>query len=412
MDSFVGQAVSRKEVKHGATAFGDQPGDVFDPTPRAQPPDGWLPGHLPVWSGGNGIALLVVGAGMSTSLELGLDTFGDVTVGLDGELVPHDQVIRNVVEEAVLADRVGVDFFGIGEHHREDFAVSSPETVLAAIAARTERIKLGSAVTVLSSDDPVRVFQRFATVDAISGGRAEVIVGRGSFTESFPLFGLDLSQYEELFEDRLDLFAQLVKGGPVTWSGTTRAALTEQEVFPKTASGRLTTWVGVGGSPESVVRAARHQLPLVIAIIGGDPRRFRPFVDLYHQALGEAGAPELPVGIHSPGHVADTDAEAMEQLRDHWRAMRDRIGSERGWPPSRPGEFEGQVGPTGSLYVGSPETVAKKIAATVHALGASRFDMKYSAGTLPHEHMVRSIELYGTEVIPRVRELLNRPAAA
>lgn len=349
---------------------------------------------------------------MSSPLELGLDTFGDVTVGLDGELVPHDQVIRNVVEEAVLADSVGVDFFGIGEHHRADFAVSSPETVLAAIAARTERIKLGSAVTVLSSDDPVRVFQRFATVDAISGGRAEVIVGRGSFTESFPLFGLDLSQYEELFEDRLDLFAELVQGGPVTWSGTTRAALRDQEVFPRTASGRLTTWVGVGGSPESVVRAARHQLPLVIAIIGGDPKRFRPFVDLYHQALAEAGAPELPVGIHSPGHIADTDAEAMEQLRDHWRAMRDRIGSERGWPPSRPGEFEGQVGPGGSLYVGSPETVAKKIAATVHHLDAARFDMKYSAGTLPHEHMVRSIELYGTEVIPRVRELLNRPAAA
>ena len=350
--------------------------------------------------------------GMSTPLELGLDTFGDVTVGLDGEPVPHHQVIRNVVEEAVLADRVGVDFFGIGEHHRADFAVSSPETVLAAIAARTDRIKLGSAVTVLSSDDPVRVFQRFATVDAISGGRAEVIVGRGSFTESFPLFGLDLSQYEELFEDRRDLFAELAAGGPVTWSGTTRAALADQSVYPTTASGRLTTWVGVGGSPESVVRAARHNLPLVIAIIGGDPRRFRPFVDLYHQALADLGAPELPIGIHSPGHVADTDDDAKEQLREHWRAMRDRIGAERGWPPSRPGEFEQQIGSAGSLYVGSPETVAKKIAVTVHALGAARFDMKYSAGTLPHEHMMRSIQLYGEEVIPRVRDLLNRPAAA
>jgi probable LLM family oxidoreductase len=345
-------------------------------------------------------------------LELGLDTFGDVTVDASGQPVPHHQVIRNVVEEAVLADRVGVDFFGIGEHHRADFAVSSPETVLAAIAARTERIKLGSAVTVLSSDDPVRVFQRFATVDAISGGRAEVIVGRGSFTESFPLFGLDLSRYEELFEDRLDLFARLAEGGPVTWSGTTRAALADQEVFPTTASGKLTTWVGVGGSPESVVRAARHRLPLVIAIIGGDPRRFRPFVDLYHQTLEELGEAALPVGIHSPGHVADTDDDARDQLREHWKAMRDRIGAERGWPPSRPGEFEGQIGPGGSLYVGSPETVAKKIAATVHALGAARFDMKYSAGTLPHDHMMRSIELYGTEVVPRVRELLQRPAAA
>ena len=349
---------------------------------------------------------------MSTPLELGLDTFGDVTVDASGALVPHDQVIRNVVEEGVLADSLGVDFFGVGEHHRADFAVSTPETVLAAIAARTERIRLGSAVTVLSSDDPVRVFQRFATVDAISGGRAEVIVGRGSFTESFPLFGLDLSQYEELFEDRLDLFAKLVQGGPVTWSGSTRAPLSEQEVFPSTASGTLKTWVGVGGSPGSVVRAARHGLPLMLAIIGGDPRRFRPFVDLYHQALEELGAPALPVGIHSPGHIADTDEEAMEQLRPHWKAQRDRIGGERGWPPSRPGEFEAQVGSGGSLYVGAPETVAKKIAVTVHALGASRFDMKYSAGHLPHELMMRSIELYGEEVIPRVRELLGRSAAA
>jgi len=349
---------------------------------------------------------------MSRPLELGLDTFGDVTVDEAGTLVPHDQVIRNVIEEAVLADRVGVDFFGVGEHHRADFAVSSPETVLAAIAARTSRIRLGSAVTVLSSDDPVRVFQRFATVDAISGGRAEVIVGRGSFTESFPLFGLDLAQYEELFEDRLDLFARLLEGGPVTWSGSTRAPLADQEVFPRPASGTITTWVGVGGSPESVVRAARHRLPLMLAIIGGDPRRFRTFVDLYHRALDDLGAPRLPVGIHSPGHVADTDAEALDQLRDHRRVMRDRIGGERGWPPSRPGEFEAQVGPGGSLYVGSPETVAKKIAATVQALDADRFDMKYSAGTLPHEAMLRSIGLYGTEVIPRVRELLARPAAA
>src|SRR6478609_1635115 len=251
---------------------------------------------------------------MSTPLELGLDTFGDVTVDLDGNLVPHDQVIRNVIEEAVLADRVGVDFFGIGEHHRADFAVSSPETVLAAIAARTERIKLGSAVTVLSSDDPVRVFQRFATVDAISGGRAEVIVGRGSFTESFPLFGLDLSQYEELFEDRLDLFAHLLEGGPVTWSGSTRAPLTEQSVFPTTASGTLKTWIGVGGSPESVVRAARYRLPLMLAIIGGNPLRFAPYVDLYYRALEDLGAEPLPIGVHSPGHLADSDRQAREEL--------------------------------------------------------------------------------------------------
>lgn len=348
---------------------------------------------------------------MAANLELGLDTFGDVTVDADGLLLPHDQVLRNVVEEAVLADQVGLDFFGVGEHHRADFTVSSPETVLAAIAARTERIHLGSAVTVLSSDDPVRVFQRFATVDAISNGRAEVILGRGSFTESFPLFGLDLADYEELFEDRLDLFAQLIQGGPVTWSGTTRAPLVDQQVFPTTASGTLRTWIGVGGSPSSVVRAARYGLPLVIAIIGGDPRRFRPFVDRYHQVVAEVGHPAQPVAIHSPGHVAATDEDAIEQLRPHWRAMRDRIGSERGWGPSRPGEYEQQVGPEGSLYVGSPETVARKIAATVQALGAARFDMKYSAGTLPHDLMMESIRLFGTEVAPRVRELLADAAA-
>ncbi len=339
-------------------------------------------------------------------LELGLDTFGDVTRTLDGALVPHDQVIREVVEEAVLADQLGLDFFGIGEHHREDFAVTAPEVVLGAIAARTERIKLGSAVTVLSSDDPVRVFERFATVDALSNGRAEVIVGRGSFTESFPLFGLDLGDYEELFEDRLDLFAQLVRGGPVTWTGTTRAPLKDQRVFPIPPGGTLRTWVGVGGSPSSVVRAARYGLPLVIAIIGGDPRRFRPFVDAYRQVLAEVGHDPQPIAVHSPGHIADTDEEAMDQLRPHWRAMRDRIGAERGWPPSRPGEFEQQVGPEGALYVGSPETVARKIAATVQALEIDRFDMKYSAGTLPHPLLLRSIDLYGSKVAPMVRELL------
>lgn len=345
-------------------------------------------------------------------IELGLDTFGDVTRTLDGDLVPHDQVIRDVIEEGVLADQLGLDFFGIGEHHREDFAVTAPEVVLAAIAARTERIKLGSAVTVLSSDDPVRVFERFATVDAISNGRAEVIVGRGSFTESFPLFGLDLGDYEELFEDRLDLFAQLVRGGPITWQGTTRAPLKDQRVFPIPPNGTLRTWVGVGGSPSSVVRAARYGLPLVIAIIGGDPRRFRPFVDAYRQVLAEVGHEPQPVAVHSPGHIADTDEEAIEQLRPHWTTMRNRIGAERGWPPARPGELEAQAGPEGALYVGSPETVARKIAATVDALDIDRFDLKYSAGTLPHPLMMRSIELFGTEVAPRVRELVAEAAAA
>ena len=343
---------------------------------------------------------------MDRILELGIDTFGDVTVDADGNLVSEAQVIRDVVEEAVLADRVGVDFIGVGEHHRADFAVSSPETVLAAIAGRTTRIRLGSAVTVLSSDDPVRVFQRFATLDAVSDGRAEVILGRGSFTESFPLFGYDLADYEELFEEKVDLFVHLLAERPVTWSGRTRAGLDGQQVHPRTASGHLTTWIGVGGSPESVIRAARHGLPLMIAIIGGESTRFAPLVDLYHRALGELGSPPLPVGVHSPGYVADTDEQAREELWPHMKRMRDTIGAERGWGPMSRAEFDLQAGPQGSLYVGSPDTVAAKITATARALRLSRFDLKYSAGRLPHELLLRSIELYGTEVIPRVRKLL------
>jgi probable LLM family oxidoreductase len=344
-------------------------------------------------------------------LELGLDTFGDITlgdatIGDGGRRLSEPQVIRNVIEEAVLADQVGADFFGVGEHHRDDFAISAPEVALAAIAGRTERIRLGSAVTVLSSDDPVRVFQRFATLDAASNGRAEVILGRGSFVESFPLFGYDLADYETLFEEKLDLFVQLLRERPVNWSGTTRSPIDGLQVHPRTESGSLTTWVGVGGSPRSVVRAAQHGLPLMIAIIGGESERFRPFVDLYHQALAEFGSPALPVGVHSPGHIAPTDDEAREQLWPHWRKMRDRIGAERGWGPTTRREFDQSAGPRGSLYVGSPETVARKIAATAGTLGVSRFDLKYSAGELPHSAMLRSIELYGTEVIPRVRELL------
>jgi probable LLM family oxidoreductase len=343
---------------------------------------------------------------MPHQLELGIDTFGDVTLGPDGGPTGEARVIRDVVEEGVLADAVGVDFIGVGEHHRDDFAVSSPEIVLAAIAARTERIRLGSAVTVLSSDDPVRVFQRFATLDAVSSGRAEVILGRGSFTESFPLFGYDLDRYEELFEEKLDLFVHLLDEKPVTWSGTTRAALDAMQVHPRTESGHLTTWVGVGGSPESVVRAARHGLPLMVAIIGGESARFAPLVDLFHRALDRFGLPALPVGVHSPGHVADSDEQAREQLWPHMKRMRDRIGAERGWGPMGRAEFDQQAGPDGSLYVGSPETVAAKIAATARVLGLARFDMKYSAGQLPHDLLLRSIELYGTKVIPRVRELL------
>jgi probable LLM family oxidoreductase len=342
---------------------------------------------------------------MTISLEFGLDTFGDVTRDVTGQSLPHAQVIRNVIDEAALADELGIDFIGLGEHHRADFAISAPEVVLAAIAARTKRIRLGSAVTVLSSDDPIRVFQRFATVDAASRGRAEVILGRGSFTESFPLFGFDLRQYEELFEEKLDLFVTLLKQEPVTWQGKLRAPLRNQSVFPPVEHGTLRTWIGVGGSPESVVRAAHYDLPLMLAIIGGDPRRFVPYVDLYHRALQQLGRPVKPIGVHSPGHVADTDEQAREELWVDYKIMRDRIGKERGWPPMGRDEFVREAD-QGSLYVGSPETVARKIAATVKALGVSRFQLKYSAGPLPHEKLMKSIELYGRNVVPLVRDIL------
>jgi probable LLM family oxidoreductase len=349
-------------------------------------------------------------AATSGSLEFGLETFGDRSKDAAGEYVSYPQVIRDVVEEGKLADRVGVDFFGIGEHHRDDFAVSAPDVVLTAIAAQTERIKLGTAVTVLSSDDPIRVHQRFATLDAISNGRAEIIMGRGSFTESFPLFGLELKDYEVLFEEKLNLFAEVVKEQPVTWEGTTRPPLNGVQVYPTTESGSIRTWVGVGGSPESVVRAARYGFPLMLAIIGGEPARFAPYVDLYHRALTQLEQPMQPIGVHSPGYVADTDEQAAEELWPHYEVMYSRIGRERGWGPTTRAQFDAEIA-HGSLYVGSPETVARKIAATVTGLGVQRFDMKYSTGPMSHDKLMHAIELYGTQVMPRVRELVAEASA-
>ncbi|WP_327365762.1 LLM class flavin-dependent oxidoreductase [Streptomyces sp. NBC_01217] len=340
-----------------------------------------------------------------SDLVLGLDTFGDVPVDDFGALLTHAGAIRQVVDEAVLADDIGVDVLAVGEHHRPEWAVSTPETVLAGIATRTRRIRLSSGVTVLSSDDPVRVFQRFATVDALSGGRAEVILGRGSSTESFPLFGYDLSDYEVLFEEKLDLFVRLLKEEPVTWKGTVRAPLKDAEVFPRTESGHLTTWVGVGGSPQSVVRTARHNLSLMLAIIGGSPERFVPYVDLYRRATAQFGTTAHPVGMHSPGFVADTDEEAREVYWQPYREIRDRIGALRGWPPLRRSEYEAEI-EHGSLYIGSPETVARKIAGVVRKLGVGRFDLLYTAGALPVSARLRTVELYGTKVIPRVRDML------
>ncbi|WP_314423940.1 LLM class flavin-dependent oxidoreductase [uncultured Microbacterium sp.] len=339
------------------------------------------------------------------SIEFGLDTFGDITRGDDGELLTGAQTIRNIVEQAEMADRVGVDFFGVGEHHRSEFAVSAPEMVLATIAGRTKSIRLGTAVTVLSSDDPVRVYERFATLDALSNGRAEVVLGRGSFIESFPLFGYDLHDYDALFEQKLELFVELLAEKPVTWSGSMRAALENADVFPKTANG-LRTWVGVGGSPESVVRVARHGLGLMLAIIGGPAGRFAPFVDLYHRSVASFGTTSHPIAVHSPGHIADTDDEAWDAAYSGFEAMNNTIGAERGWPPYSRARFQNDIGPAGATYAGSPDRVAAKIADTVTTLGLGRFDLKYATGTLSHESMMRSIELYGTEVIPRVRRLL------
>jgi probable LLM family oxidoreductase len=342
---------------------------------------------------------------MTAQLEFGLDTFGDVTRDVAGMALPHAQVIRDVVEEAVLADQLGIDFIGLGEHHRADFAISSPEIVLAAIAAQTRRIRLGTAVTVLSSDDPIRVFQRFSTLDAVSNGRAEVILGRGSFTESFPLFGFDLRQYNELFEEKLDLFANLLRQEPLTWEGKLRPPLKDQLVYPPVEHGRLRAWIGVGGSPESVVRAAHYDLPLMLAIIGGEAKRFAPYVELYHRALSQFSREARPIGVHSPGYVAETDEQAREELWPDYKIMRDRIGKERGWPPMGRDEFVSEAD-RGALYVGAPETVARKIAATIRALGLSRFQLKYSAGPLPHDRLMRSIELYGRKVVPLVRDML------
>ncbi len=340
-----------------------------------------------------------------SEIKFGLDTFGDMTVDDSGKPKSAGQVIRDLVDQAVLADELGLNSINVGEHHRDDFAVSAPDTVLAGIATVTKNIKLGTGVTVLSSEDPVRVYQRFATIDALSNGRAEITAGRGSFIESFPLFGYELSDYHVLFEEKLELLVELLKEQPVTWTGTTRSGLQNQEVYPKTERGAIPLRVGVGGSPESVVRAARLGIPMALAIIGGDPARFAPFARLYKDSLEKFGKSQLPISIHSPGHIADTDEQAIEELWPHYEAMFGRIGRERGWGPTTKAHYLQEVH-HGSLYVGSVETVAQKIAYAIRAVGAERFDLKYSNGPLSHSKLMHSIELYATQVVPRVQELL------
>lgn len=336
----------------------------------------------------------------------GLDTFGDIPVDDEKNLFTDAAAIRQVVEEAVLAERVGVDAIALGEHHRFEYSISSPETVLAGIATKTDKILLASGMTVLSSDDPVRVFERFSTLDALSQGRAQVILGRGSFTESFPLFGYDLRDYEVLFEEKVELFSELIKEKPVTWKGTTRASLEKADVFPKTESGHLSTLIGVGGSPQSVIRAAKYGFPLMIAIIGGSPARFAPYTELYEHATKEFGTKNHPIGVHSPGFIAETDKQARDIAWPPYKKSHDRIGKTRGWPPVTREHFEYEI-ENGSLYIGSPETVARKIAKTVKLLGVGRFDLVYGQGPMPASARLKMIELYGTKVIPMVRELLE-----
>jgi probable LLM family oxidoreductase len=342
----------------------------------------------------------------ANDFEFGLDTFLSLTVDKTGQPVSGDQVIRNTVEEAVLADSVGIDSFNIGEHYRPEFMDSAGHVILAAIASRTARIRLGTSVTVLSTQDPVRVYTNFATLDAVSNGRAQLVVGRGSLTDSFPLFGFDLAEYEELFEEKLDLLTRLLRAQPVTWSGEFRSPLTDQLVSPPIPPGHIPTWVGVGGSPHSVIRAARFGLPLMLAVIGGNPERFAPLVELYKRALEQHEQPALPIGLHSLGFVAPTDEEATDIQWPYWKEQFEWAARERGWRRPTYDQFQAEVA-QGSMYVGSPETVANKIARVARTLGLSRFDLAYAVGRVPHEQRLATIELYGREVIPRVRELLG-----
>ncbi|SDY10156.1 probable oxidoreductase, LLM family [Amycolatopsis xylanica] len=343
------------------------------------------------------------------TLELGLNSFGDVATD-GGRVLSDAETARLLIEEARLAESVGLDVFSIGEHYREGHVDSATPVLLAAIATATERIGLGTSVTVLSTNDPVRVYQEFSTLDAVSGGRAQLVLGRASATESFPLFGYDLADYERLFEEKLDLFLRLQREESVTWSGTVRAPLVNETLRPRMRPGGIPTWIGVGGSPDSVIRAARNGLPLMLAIIGGRPQRFAGHVELYHRALAQFGHDPLPVGQHSLGLVADTDEEAVETWWRYWQPLVAQLARERGFYAPTRERYDAELD-TGALFVGSPETVARKIATVARDLRLSRFDLKYDIQHLPRQARARSIELFGREVGPRVRELLAKEPA-
>ena len=343
-------------------------------------------------------------------MQLGITTFGELTPDPStGKTVSAQTRICNLIEEIALADQVGLDVYAVGEHHRPDFSVSAPAVVLAAAAARTKTIRLASAVTVLSSDDPVRVYQQFATLDLLSGGRAEVMAGRGSFTESFPLFGNDLELYDELFATKLELLLKVRASERVSWSGMHRPAIDNRGVYPRALQNPLPVWIAVGGTPQSVVRAATLGLPMALAIIGGTPERFAPLVDLYRQAAGQAGhdPDALPVGINSHTYVADTSQQARDEFFPAYATMMNRIGRERGWPPMTREQFEALCSPRGALLVGSPAEVAEKILFEHELFGHQRFLAQISVGPVPHANVRRAIELFGTAVAPAVRAALG-----
>jgi probable LLM family oxidoreductase len=346
---------------------------------------------------------------MLVGMELGVATFADLSSGVSPE-----QRMRDLIEEVRLADELGLDVFAIGEHHRPDFLISSPATALAAAAVLTKRIRLSSAVTVLSSDDPVRVFQAFAEVDLLSGGRAEIMAGRGSFIESFPLFGYDLDDYDELFAEKLDLLLKIRDGNPVSWSGRLRAPLDNAGIWPRPVQDPLPVWVAVGGSPESVVRAGTLGLPLTLAIIGGQPERFVPLVELYREAARRAGhePAQAKVAINTHAFVGATSAEADAAFAAPYLAMMNRIGRERGWPPSGKAEYEALRSPRGAVATGSPEEVAEKILFEYELFGHDRYIGQMSVGAVAHRDVLRSMELFATEVVPVVRAEVERRTAA
>jgi len=343
------------------------------------------------------------------SIEFGLNTFGDVPSD-NGRTLSDAETVRLLVDEAQHAESVGIDVFSVGEHYREGFVDSAGAVLLAGIATATHTIKLGTAVTVLSTNDPVRLYNEFSTLDALSNGRAQMVLGRASQTQSFPLFGYDLADYEELFEEKLELFMKLQRESPVTWSGSVRAPLVNQTLHPQMRPGGIPTWIGVGGSPNSVIRAARYGLPLMLAIIGGEPSRFAAHVDLYFRALEQFGMPAQPVGQHALGLIADTDEEAAELWWQSWQPLVEQMGKERGFYPPTRERYDLELA-TGALFVGSPETVANKIVQMTRDLRISRFDLKYDIGGLPVSARSRTIELLGTEVAPRVREILAKEPA-